>query len=62
MAPIKYATEPGPRSIVLRVPEELLLELDRSASVRGISRNRLILEHLLMGERIRRWVISGLSD
>lgn len=51
-----------PRSIVLRLPEDLLAALDRSASVRGISRNLLILEYCAMGERIRRWVISGSPD
>lgn len=48
-----------PRAIVVRMPEDLVAALDRSASVRGISRNLLILEYCAMGERIRRWVIAG---
>lgn len=44
---------------MVRLPEELVRSLDRSASVRGVSRNLLIVEYLTMAEQIRRWVISG---
>jgi predicted DNA binding CopG/RHH family protein len=51
-----------PRRVLLRLPPELLLQLDRSAAARGISRQRLILEHLRIAETLRAWVIYGPPD